>query len=179
MSAAEDLAAIFRRDYDDVHRFIARRLRATDEAADLAQEAFLRLLGRQGAPLRSPRSFLFTTALNLLRDRARARLVRRAWEAAGEVEQVVCPAPSPHAVLEARQLVGVLETALAELTPCRRAALLLHRLDGLSQAAVAAQLGLSLSSVEKHIRLALRHCARRLAETEPLDPARAAQGREA
>lgn len=166
MSSAQDLAEVFRRDYDDVRRFIAKRLRASEDAADLAQEAFLRLLGRTGPPVRSPRQFLFTTALNLLRDRARAAAVRRVWEGEGAIERVACPAPLADDIVQGRRLLQVLEGALAELTPCRRAALLLHRLDGLSQAQTAEALGLSVSSVEKHVRLALRHCAGRLAQAE-------------
>ncbi len=163
MSEVDDLAKIIRRDYCDLQRFIAKRLPTPQDAADLTQEAFLRLIARTGEPVRSERQFLFATALNLVRDRARALAVRRAVEVDGELEQAPCPEPSPYARVEAKDLVRVLEAALLELTPRRRAALLLHRLDGMSQAAVAEALGLSVSSVEKHVRSALRHCARRLA----------------
>ena len=166
MSDVDDLAKVIRRDYYDVQRFIAKRLSTPQDAADLTQEAFVRLITRTGEPVRSARQFLFATALNLVRDRARATAVRRVVEADGELEQAPCPEPSPHARVEARDLFRVLEAALRELSPARRAALLLHRLDGMSQAAVAETLGLSVSSVEKHVRSALRHCAQRLAEAD-------------
>ena len=63
-----------------------------------------------------------------------------------------------------RQQLVLLETALAELPPKRRAALVLYRFDNLSHAEIAQQLGISVSMVEKHVRLALDHCRQRMAQ---------------
>jgi len=51
---------------------------------------------------------------------------------------------------------------LAELSPRRREALMLHRFEGLSQAQIAERMGVSISMVEKHIAFALLHCKQRL-----------------
>ncbi|MBP5058251.1 sigma-70 family RNA polymerase sigma factor, partial [Pseudomonas chlororaphis] len=55
-----------------------------------------------------------------------------------------------------------LKSVLAELSPRRREALMLHRFEGLSQAQIAERMGISLSMVEKHIAFALLHCKQRL-----------------
>lgn len=57
-----------------------------------------------------------------------------------------------------KQLKGV----LAEPSPRRHEALMLHRFEGLSQAQFAQRMGISLSMVEKHIAFALLHCKQRL-----------------
>lgn len=149
--------------YDRLLGFVRRRLRGPD-AEDVVQDAYLRLTIASGrSVVRSPDAFLHTAALNLVRDRARAAAVRQA--SAGEAPaEPPCPAPGAEDGLAARQQLEVLESALAELPAKRRACLVLYRFDELSHAAIAERLGLSVSSVEKHIRRALDHCRRRLAE---------------
>ena len=64
------------------------------------------------------------------------------------------------------QRLEQLKEVLAELSPRRREALMLHRFEGLSQAQIAERMGISTSMVEKHIAFALLHCKRRL-QPEP------------
>jgi RNA polymerase sigma factor (sigma-70 family) len=51
-----------------------------------------------------------------------------------------------------------IDAMLDGLHPRARSALLLSRLDGLAYPDIAQQLGVSLSTVEKHMAAALRHC---------------------
>ena len=55
-----------------------------------------------------------------------------------------------------------LNSVLAELSPRRREALMLHRFEGLSQAQIAERMDISLSMVEKPIAFALLHYKQRL-----------------
>ncbi|MBV9996362.1 MAG: sigma-70 family RNA polymerase sigma factor [Caulobacteraceae bacterium] len=162
--SAIDLAELFQRNYEDIRLFILKRVPTPEDAADLAQEAFLRLLRRGEGVMMSARGYLFATALNLVRDQMRAKAARPECGTAADLENVADAAPRADAHSEYRDALRILELALSELSPTRRSALLLHRLDGLSHAAVAEALGLSVSSVEKHIRFALRHCNVRLAD---------------
>ena len=149
--------------YDRLLGFVRRRLRGED-AEDVVQDAYLRLTVAQGrGDIRNPDAFLHVAALNLVRDRARAAAVRGGVSAEGG-ENAPCPAATPEQALSAQQQLAVLERALAELPVKRRACLVLYRFDELSHAAIAERLGLSVSSVEKHIRRALDQCRRRLAE---------------
>ena len=52
--------------------------------------------------------------------------------------------------------------ALDELTPACRRAFRLHKLDGLSHAQTAAAMGVSKSTIEKHIGAALKHLLKTL-----------------
>ena len=78
---------------------------------------------------------------------------------------------SPDRILQAKQEASVAMAALAELSPRTRAAFMLVRFEGLSYKAVAAQLGISVSAVEKHVTKALRIISIRLQETDERQPA--------
>ena len=60
------------------------------------------------------------------------------------------------------QRLEQLKRVVAELSPRRREALMLHRFEGLSQAQIAERMGISVSMVEKHIAQALLHCKQHL-----------------
>ena len=116
-----ELNRIALRYYDSLVRFLKRRSSSTEDAADLAQDTFVRLSAVDLGQVRKPASFLFTTALNLLRDRARSSQARNeAFSMPAEEAQLVCPAPHAERILDGEQRLRVLEEALWELSPkCR------------------------------------------------------------
>lgn len=69
-----DWAAVFRETYSDLVRFLHRKVWDADQAHDLAQETFVRALEHDPE---NPRAFLFTIAVNLARDEARAAARRK------------------------------------------------------------------------------------------------------
>ena len=151
--------------YDRLVRFLRRRSRSTEDAADLAQDTFARLSSADLRNIRKPESFLFTTALNLLRDHARSAQARHAAHSMPVEEALLtCPAPQAERVLDGEQRMRVLEAALRELTPKCRAVFVLFHFDGVSQRDIADQLRISVSMVEKYIRQAVSHCQKRLDE---------------
>lgn len=153
--------------YASLLKFVYSRVPCRDDAQDIVQDAFARfLVARRREEIRNPAAYLKTSALNALRDRARAAAVRRTVHQESGWDRVQCDAPSAERVVEGREELAVLSAAMAELAPKRRAALILHRLEGHSQRNVAAELGLSLSMVEKHIRHGLEHCRRRVGEAK-------------
>lgn len=140
-----------------LQRYFASYRLGTDEAEDLTQEVFLRLMG-EGCPpsLRSPEAFVFTLARNLVRDRAR-RLYIRAGNATVPLEdvQLRCDGPTPDEVLEQGERLQRVMTCLQSLKPDTRRAFLLHRIHGHSYAEIARALGVSVSMIEKHVMAAI------------------------
>jgi RNA polymerase sigma-70 factor (ECF subfamily) len=158
-----ELDRIATRYYDRLVRFFKRRSHSVEDAADLAQDTFARLWSADLQQIRKPESFLFTTAMNLLRDRARSAQARHAaLSVPAEEAQLICPAPQAERVLDGEQRMRVLETALRELSPKCRAVFVLFHFDGLSQRDIAAELRISVSMVEKYVRQAVGHCQQRL-----------------
>lgn len=80
------------------------------------------------------------------------------------VAEIADPAPSPEHQLAARQEYRILVRALGELTANQRAALVMNRVDQMTHAEIARQLGVSPSMVNKYIMRALTHCVMRLME---------------
>lgn len=157
------LAWIAARYYGSLVRFFKRRSRSSEDAADLAQDTFARLAAADLREIRKPASFLFTTALNLLRDRARSAQMRQdECTVPAEEAQLVCPAPQAERVLDGEKRIRVLEAALRELSPKCRAVFVLFHFDGVSQREIADRLRISVSMVEKYVRQAVNHCEKRL-----------------
>jgi len=136
-----------------VRNFLCYKGATTSEAEDLAQEAFLRLW-RDCAkvPFEKAKGFLFTVAGNLFLDEKKHGQVvmRFQRQATDEVEN-----ENPHFQLETRELHDRLEHAIAQLPENQRIVFLMNRMDKLTYAEIADQLGLSVKAVEKRMSKAL------------------------
>lgn len=148
--------------YSDHHgwlqSWLRRRLGNTFDAADLAQDVFMRVLQRrQPVQAREPRAFLSTIANGLVIERWRRRELELAWletlAAMPEPE-----APSPESRLIFLETLIEIDRVLDALKPAVRTAFLLAQLDGLTCPQIAERLGVSLATVERYIAKALRSC---------------------
>lgn len=140
--------------------WLQRRLKLGFEAADLAQDTFVRLLRRDAEAtlaVAEPRALLSTIARGVAVDHLRAENVRRAYiEAMSGLSEPQMPSPEQRLML--LQTLTRIDALLSALKPNVRAAFLMSRLDGLTYPNIAERLGVSLSSVEKYMVSALRHC---------------------
>jgi RNA polymerase sigma factor (sigma-70 family) len=139
------------------------------EIDDVVQETYAVLSALPAVGhITSPRAYAFQTAQSLvLRHLRRARIVR--IDAIGDVESLTSALdePSPEQQTAARQewrRVCALIDALP--TKCREA-FILRKVEGLSQRAIAQRMGVSESTVEKHIGRALRTLMAALKEPQP------------
>jgi RNA polymerase sigma-70 factor (ECF subfamily) len=154
------ISRLYQLHFQELVRFLARRLRTPDQAADMIQELFLRLLSRD-APLQAvnhERGFLFGSARNLISEEQRLPRWRGSDADDAQAEDDGDELPSPDEQIEDRRALERLFAALAALPPRCREVFLLHKFDGLSYPAVAARLGISQSAVEKHMMRALQAC---------------------
>lgn len=166
------IAALVARHGKLLEKFLARKLDNADDAAELAQEAYIRLHRmEQPEKLDNARAFLFQVASNLAVDKLRRRQLHfrflkseKAQVPEGEALDPNASGASPEQILGAREKLRAIEQALEELPFKTRQAFLLHRHSGMSYSAIAEQMQVSVSSVEKYILQALRHCRRRLKE---------------
>lgn len=137
-------------------RFLAAR-GAGDEAEDLLHELWQRVAGATGQPIADPVSYLFRAAENLMRDLRRSKVSRERrqfeWHETATDAQVEAKGER---VLIVREQLREVEGALAELGPRVLPVFRRYRLEGVSQAAIAQEFGVSLSSVEKDLQKAYR-----------------------
>ncbi|WP_207793498.1 sigma-70 family RNA polymerase sigma factor [Pseudomonas lopnurensis] len=152
--------------YQQLVRYLTTRLRDHHLAADVAHDAYLRILegGRQSA-VEFPQAYLYRTAINIATDAHRRGVVRRC-ESIEDVEPQAKEQSTPQESLYLRQRVSLVERALNELPENCRRAFLLRKLDGLAHHEIATQMGISKDMVEKHIVNAMKHCRIRVREME-------------
>jgi RNA polymerase sigma-70 factor (ECF subfamily) len=137
-----------------VYRFLLHMTRQREDAEDLTQDVFLRVVrGIAGYERRGlDRAWLFTIARNLLADR------RRSVERRPEIDAGIPPDALP-ATGAAPVDALVLNQALASLPELDREVLLLREMSGLTYAEIAAITGTTLDAVAARLyraRMALR-----------------------
>lgn len=142
-----------------LHAWLRNKLGCSQRAADLAQDAFVRVLTlAEPQAIHQPRAFLATTANRLLIDGARRRKIEAAYLEALTVQYAEQAMPDPELIHIALQALERVSETLVALAPKPREAFLLSRLDGLSYSEIAQHLGVSSSMVKQYIASVLVHC---------------------
>lgn len=147
-------------------RFVIRLLGRDDEAKDVCQETFLRVLdrARHFRPGAKFSTWMYQIALNLCRDRARRNrrwdriLVRRHADADGAAPEPVAVAPAkeqPEAAYEAEERRRAVRTALEDLPAEQREVIVLKEYEGLKFREISEVLGLPESTVKSRMYFAL------------------------
>ena len=180
MSDKENVRAVF----VTLRRHLARavsRIVPPRDIEDIVQETYVRVCQvEQPETIRHPRSFLYRIACNLALDhakRAEVRLTDSAPEGADDDQDTELnfgAAPDGDATYDqvaARQEFEFFCEAVRQLpVQCRRA-FVLRKVYGYSQREIAEALGLSESTVEKHIAFGIKRCgyfmAARTEEQQP------------
>lgn len=162
MTASTASQAIVRRFYGDHQPWLLHRLhsrvRHREDAEDLTAETFLQVMAQTGlADIREPRAYLTTLAKRLLFHFWRRRDLERAYlDALSQrpVEQAI--SAEEHADL--METLLRVDRALDGLPPKGKAAFLYSQIDGLTHKEIAAQLGLSVMTVRRHIARGIERC---------------------
>jgi RNA polymerase sigma-70 factor, ECF subfamily len=130
-------------------RLLGRR----DDAADVAQEVFLRAFKylHRADPRRPLEPWLFRIAVNVCRDVMRRRLQRQTTFVDGEAVEPIDQSSDPCAGLERKQQRLILQKALEGLPEKERLAIVLRDIEGLSTADVAAILHSSETTVRSQV----------------------------
>lgn len=158
--AKETAGQLFLVHQQELLAWLTRKLRDRELAADLTQETFLRIaeLGerKDSAPIRNSRSYLFRTANNLAIDHARQRK-REApiYMEDGLAETLVDTRCSPEENAISRNNLVWLNSRLSTLPERTASVFRMSRVDGLTYREIAQRLGISDSSVQKHLSRAL------------------------
>lgn len=141
-----DWEQVYETTWEDLVRYLDRKVWDPERARDLAQEAFVRALSSD-AEIENPRGWLFTVAANLARDEARAAGRRRHHLRLVQVEREddVEEPPGTEA-METEGRRGAVRAALEKLTERDREILLLWD-AGLSYGEIAAETGLARGAI--------------------------------
>lgn len=148
--------------YQQHHRWLKdwlrKRVNCSEQAADLAQDTFVRLLlQRRVEDVREPRAYLSSIARGLMIDQFRRRTLEAAYlEALASMAEPLDISPEARLLL-IESLMDI-DRMLDGLGPRTREIFLMAQLDGLSYVEIGRRLQLSLTTVKKHATRAMTHC---------------------
>lgn len=143
--------------WDRVLKMIARHTNGRADPEELLNAAYLRLERYQDSrTVKDPVGFLVRTARNLVIDEYRhAQISARYLSDMQQSEQQLDDSPLQDEVFAARERLERVKEGLAQLSPRTREIFLMYRLHDMKCREIAAKIGVSESSVEKHIAKAM------------------------
>ncbi|EMK3529597.1 sigma-70 family RNA polymerase sigma factor [Pseudomonas aeruginosa] len=162
--------------YPGLLRFMTKRLRNKDHAADIVHEAFSRFIEMANDDVRAnpkkSKQFLYTTAVNASIDDLRKTKIRRAGRdeefdlADACEERELYHLQPPHDCVYKMERVELLQKVLDELPVKTRQVFLMRKLDDMTHVEISNKLGMSTDMVAKHIINAMKFCRVRIKELE-------------
>lgn len=155
-----------------LHGYLCRLLGSSEDADDLFQDTFLRVLRHAGRfdPARSFKPWLYAIATNLARNTFRSRSYRDAVpldrpdeDGCALVAQLAGDSRPPGDAAERVESAQVVRAAVDELPEKGRAAVVLFYYQGLSYDEIAEALEIPVGTVKSRIHNAMARLARALA----------------
>lgn len=160
---ASEIEQLYHAHHRWLHGWLRRKLGCGHQAADLAQDTFLRLIDSRlrgasdPAALREPRAFLATMADRLVTNHFRRLSLEQAWlDALASLPRAQWPAPEQH--MAARQALQRIDAALDTLAERARRTFLMSQFNGLGYAQIASALGVTERSVKRYMAEAFEAC---------------------
>lgn len=141
-----------------LRQWLRVRLGNAQDAADLAQDTFLRVLAaRNTEAIREPRSYLSSIARALMIDGFRRRAIEQAY-----LESLAARAEpldiSPELRLSILETLTAIDSMLDGLGERTRRIFLAVQLEGLTYKAAGERLGVSVTTVKNHMIRAMTRC---------------------
>ena len=143
-----------------LQHYLRKRLSSEEDVEDVIQETYLRIYTVQDyTAVESPKALLIKIAHNLAIELSRRRKSRATDTVADFDELGVSVKSQPiEDQLDARQRFESFCTAVDSLPPICRRAFVLRKVYKLSQSEIAAVLGVSENTIEKHVAKGLARC---------------------
>lgn len=137
--------------------YLAQKLLNPEDVDDILQETISLALERgEQTDIRSPKSYLFIIARNLLSKQLKAQARDMECEVEDlDLNQVPCKQASVERQIDSKKILEAFLANVRALPPQCRRVFLLRKLFGWSHKRIAAHFGISTSTVERHITIAL------------------------
>ena len=162
-----EVAEHFRDHHRDILGFLRSRVRMPEQAEDLLQQVFVKVMQRSDwSEIRNPEAYLRTTARHVLADFYRSQNARDQgivleYQEFRHADETWSPGSS----LRSREFFDRLAAMLESLSPQVRKAFVLSRVYGYTYAEIGQALSISPRTVEKHVAKGLAWCFKYLSAT--------------
>ncbi|MBB1601690.1 sigma-70 family RNA polymerase sigma factor [Variovorax sp. UMC13] len=157
-SERSEVAALYADHHGWLQGWLRRKLGNACDAADLAQDTFMRLLvARQPEVIVQPRAYLTRIAQNLLVNWYQRQALERAYlEALAVLPEAQAPSAEHRLVI--LETLHEIDAMLDALKPQARRAFLLSQIEGMKYEDIARELGVSLVTVKRYMQQGFRGC---------------------
>jgi RNA polymerase sigma factor (sigma-70 family) len=164
-NSGSGLTTAFLAHRESYRRFLGARQVPAEDAEDILQDLFVKLERlAPGPPIGEPRAYIYRMLDNLILDRRRAETRRQArderWGSGDHLLGEEDPQPGSDETLIFREQLGLLQIALGDLPERTQRMFYLARIEDLPRKQIAAEFGVSVSAVEKHLQKAYEVIAR-------------------
>ncbi len=156
------------RHYDELVDHVRRRFGDRGFAREVVHDVCVHLLEkREKDDVHTPLALLRKISHDQAVSRYRSERRRRAWQVEmPEPLEQFCPAPTPPRQYEAAREFELLAEAISRLPERCQMVFVMHKVHELPQAEVAERMGISLKTVEKHLRLGMAACRAHLQQQQ-------------
>ena len=156
------LAGAFARHHDALRRFISRLVIKPEDIDDILQDTFLNAFSvKDPGAIKSPKFYLYTVA----RHTAYRELKRRKAAITESIDEAIENNDEPIAfeaqvddAVQAKMRFAALGEVVESLPPQCRRVFLLRKVFGYSHKEISQAMGISISTVEKHLGRAMCQC---------------------
>lgn len=155
----QTMHSLYRDHHGWLESWLRRRMGNAWDAADLSQDAFLRVLSssQQIADMQEPRAYLMTVGKRLLSNFYTRRSLEQAYlEALAQLPEESAPSPEQRWLL--LETLQALDELLDGLSAVVRRAFLWSQLEGLGYREIAERLNISERTVKRYMAQAYEHC---------------------
>ncbi len=158
MPPAHPVESLYQAHHSWLNGWLRRKLGCPERAADLAQDTFIRVLTARETPvILEPRAFLTTLAKRVLCNHYRRQDLERAYlDTLAQMPEMLAPSEEHKAII--LQTLLELDQLLDGLPRPVKRAFLLAQIDGLTYPQIAAELGISVATVKRHLQKAALRC---------------------
>lgn len=166
--ASPSLLSTLVRHYDELVDHVRRRFGDRGFAREVVHDVCVQLLEkREKDGVHTPLALLRKISHDQASSRYRTERRRLAWiEPMTPGVDAICGAPTPAHQYQAARELEHLADAIAGLAPRCQMVFVMHKVHDMPQAEVAQRMGISLKTVEKHLRLGLAACRQHLDRLE-------------
>ena len=156
------ISALFTNYHKEIKNFLNRIINCEHTAEDLTQEVYLSLMKKEVSSKKNQinniRAYLYKTAKNIAINHQVAEQRRKVLCQVSHESIETNNAITPERVIGDTQKLHMLNNALSELSPLSQRIFILIRIHGMKQKEVADKLDIHITTVEKNLSKAVRHC---------------------
>lgn len=155
-----ELHEIYAQFQSELCRYVVAKVGCSSaEAEDVVQTAFTKIAETGLGAVKNHRAFLYKSCYHIAIDRVRhSKICQRYAEDIVKLNDDLVEELGPERHVESREKMNLIKKAMQRMTSKRRRIIIMSRVDGMSNAEIARQLGLSETGVRRHILKALAGC---------------------